>query len=68
MAFSGSWKRTSTEGGEAFLKLFTQDEAKIARALKADLVSEITDNGNTVVIKRTWTEGGLVFKLIFVRK
>ena len=54
MALSGTWKRTSTEGAEGFLKLFTQDEGKLARAAKTDLVSEITDSGNTVVIKRTW--------------
>ena len=58
MAFSGTWKRTATEGGDGFLKLFTQDEAKIARAANCEMTSTITDNGNTIVINRTWSEGG----------
>merc|ERR1711953_918928 len=54
----GVFKRISSEGGEEFLKMFTQDAEKVQKALGAELTTEVTDNGDTVVIKRTWTAGG----------
>ena len=63
----GVFKRISSTGGEEFLKLFTADGDKVKKALEAEMTTEITDNGDTVIIKRTWTGAGSVFSWTVVQ-
>ena len=58
MALAGAWKRETITNGEAFFANFPVDPEKLKRATQADLVTDITDAGNTVTIKRTYTLGG----------
>ncbi|CBY08674.1 unnamed protein product [Oikopleura dioica] len=56
--FAGSWKRTKTEGGEAFFKALNAPEDKLKRAASADLVSEVKSDGKNIELTRTYTLAG----------
>merc|ERR1712055_714960 len=58
MSFAGKWKETKTEGGEAFFKAFGAPEDKPKRAEPAELISELTESGDTIKLTRTYTLGG----------
>jgi hypothetical protein len=56
MAFSGTWKKVSSENGEAFFTAFEVPVEQLKRAAAATLVTVIADSGATMVVKRTYTE------------
>lgn len=62
MAFSGTWKKESVTGAEAFFTAYDQgnaeNKAKLAKASAADMFTEMTDNGTTLKIVRRLEAGG----------
>merc|ERR1712227_459987 len=54
MTFAGSWKRTKTEGGEAFFKAFDAPEDKLKRAASADLATTVEENEGPLGNKHTF--------------
>ena len=58
MAFQGKWKRTKTEGGEAFFKAFDAPEDKLKRAQAAELTTEVVAcPPDGFKMTRTYTNG-----------
>lgn len=61
MAFSGTWKKESVTGAEAFFMAYDpkpENKEKLAKAAAADMFTEMTDNGATLKIVRRLEAGG----------
>ena len=68
MAFTGAWKRTSTDGAEAFFAAFEpkpENAEKLRKAALAEMVTNITDNGTNITLSRTLTLGRYFFIIVY---
>merc|ERR1739848_945328 len=56
MAFCGTWNKSKSENGLAFFTAFEVPADQLKRAAAAKLKTEISMSGNSVTIKKTYTE------------
>ena len=61
MAFSGTWKKESVTGAEAFFLAYNpkpENKAKLEKAAAADMFTDLTDNGSSLKMVRRLEAGG----------
>ena len=63
MSFSGAWKKTASEGGEAFFTAFDpkpEVAEKMRKAAGAEMVTTIVDDGASITMSRVLSLDGFV--------